>query len=127
PARRSCRRRARSASVLWRQLVGRQHQALDPSAILQMRLDDLVDVLRVLVAVPDALGIDDHVGAVFAAVEAARRIAADILDPQLPRLLAHIAAQFFDPTRLGGARRARTARMTLRPRIGADKDVAVVK
>src|ERR1041385_4299392 len=105
PATGYCYFRAGS-SVLWRQLVGGQHQPLDPSAILQMRLDDFVDVLRVLVAVPDALGIDHHVGAVFAAVEAARRVAADILDPQLPRLLAHIAAQFLDPARLRGARRA---------------------
>src|SRR4051794_41979774 len=91
-----------------------------------MGLDDLVDVLRVLVAVPHALGVDDHVGAVLAAVEATRGVAADVLDTQLPRLLAHIPAQFLDAARFRGPRAAAAARMALGPRIGADEDVAGV-
>src|SRR5437764_12255773 len=88
---------------------------------------DLVAVLRARVPVPDTVGIAHHVGPLLAAVEAPRGIGADILDPQLPCLLAHIAAQFLDTARFRGAGRAKPARMPLSPRIGADENMPVEK
>src|SRR5260370_10595791 len=107
--------------------MGHQYQALAPPAILEVSLDDLVDVLSILVAVPHALGIDHHVGAVLATVEAARGIAAKPLDPQLPRLLAHIAAQFVDATGSRRAGAATAARMAFRAYIGAHEDMVLVE
>src|SRR5205807_7352591 len=114
-------------SVLRRQLVGLQHQALDPSPILDVGLEDLVDVLCRLVAVPHALGIDYHVVAVFAAIEAAGSIQTDALDAELSRLLARIAAYFLDTAHGCGAGHTATPRMAFRPHIGAHKDMALVE
>src|SRR5689334_3083017 len=50
--------------------VGRQHEALDDAAVLEVRVDDLVDVVAVDVGVPDRLGIDDRHGAAGTAVQA---------------------------------------------------------
>src|SRR5207248_5786119 len=123
PGRRSCRQEARRSSVLRRQVFGLQHQPLDPAAVLDVDLQDLVDVGGILVAVPHALGIDDHVGPELAAVEAPGGVAADALDAELPRLFARIAAQLLDATGRRRAGAARAARMALRPRVGADEKV----
>ena len=61
--------------------VGRQQQALDDLAALQVRVDDLVDVALVDVGVPDALGIDDRDRAAGAAVEAAGLVDAHLAGP----------------------------------------------
>src|SRR5437868_13017108 len=74
-------------------LVGLQHQPLDPAALDQMRLQDLVEIFGALVAVPHALGVNHHVRAQFTAVEAARGIASNALDAESLRLLAHVTAQ----------------------------------
>src|SRR5271167_4683846 len=92
-----------------------------------MGLQDLVEVLGGFVAVPHALGVDDHVRAELAAVETAGGVAADALDPQLPRLLAHITAQLIDTPRLRGAGTAAAARMAVRTNIRAHEDVPRVK
>jgi len=113
--------------VLWRQLVGMQHQPCDAAAFDQMRLQDLVDVLLRFVPVPHALRVDHHVRPILAAVETARGIPADAVDAQLPRLLARVTAQFLDTSAVGGAGSAAAPRMALRPYIRAHEDVALVK
>src|ERR1700736_2697139 len=92
-----------------------------------MRLQDLVDVLAGLVAVPHALGVNHHVRAKLAAVKTACGVASDALDPQLPRLFTHITAQLVDTPGFRGAGTATTAGMALRPHIRAHKYVPRVK
>src|SRR4051794_14016110 len=110
-----------------RQLVRLQHQPLDPPAVLDVRLQDLVDIGRVLIAIPYPLGVDDHVRAEFAAVETAGAVASDILDPELLRLGAGIGAQFLDPAESGGAGIAGAARMTLGPLVVAEEKMAPIE
>src|ERR1700736_1338881 len=92
-----------------------------------MRLQDFVDVLGGLVAIPHALGVDHHVRAELAAVETARGVEAEPLDPQLPRLFTHITAQLLDASGLLGTADATAAGMALRPHIRAHEDVLLVK
>ena len=54
-------------------------QALYGTVVEEMFGDDLVDVTRVDVAVPDGLGIDHDDGAVLALVEAAGFVGADMV------------------------------------------------
>jgi hypothetical protein len=56
-----------------------QAQALNGAAVEKMLGDDLLDVFDVDEAVPDRLGIDDHDWAVFALVEAAGFVGADVM------------------------------------------------
>ena len=92
-----------------------------------MGFEDFVDIGGIFVPVPNALGIDHHVGPELAAVEAAGGVAADVLDAELPRLLARIAAQFLDPAGLCRPGGARAARMALGPGVGADEEMVLVK
>src|SRR5579862_9808126 len=115
------------ASLLRRQLVGLQHQTLDPAAVLQMGLDDLVNVLLALEVIPDALGVDHHVGAVLAPVETAGGVEADLLNAELAGFLARIAAQLVEAAGGFRAGHAAAARMTLRPHIVAHEDMPLVE
>jgi len=108
--------------VLRRQLFGHQNQPLDPAAILDVGLQDLVDVLGILVMIPDAFRVDHHVGTELAAIEAARGVEADVLDPELARLLARVAAQLF-----AAAGAAAAARMAFGAHIGAHEDMAIIE
>ena len=54
-------------------------QALDGTVVEEMFGDDLLDVTRVDVAVPDGLGIDHDDGAVLALIEAAGLVGADVV------------------------------------------------
>src|SRR5260370_16776422 len=58
-----------------------------------MLVQGLVKVLRAVIVIPDALGIDHHVGAELAPVEAARGVDPDVLDAESLCLLSHIGAQ----------------------------------
>src|ERR1051326_2835919 len=113
--------------MLWRQLVRRQHQPVDPATLLEVGFDDLVDIRLVLVTVPDALGVDHHVGAVLAAVEATGGIEANVLHAELPRFLTRIAAQLVKTAGGLGARHAAAARMALGPHVVAHEDVTLVE
>src|SRR5262249_27528322 len=61
-------RRARVAC--WRAFTSHP-QPLDHAPVAQVLVDDLVDVALVDIGVPDRVGVDDHAGALLAAVEAA--------------------------------------------------------
>src|SRR6188508_527533 len=71
--------------------IGRGQQALHDLAVLQVRIDDLVDVVLVDVGVPDGLGIDHRHRPAGAAVEAPGLVHPDaarpgkllLLDPRL--------------------------------------------
>ena len=59
----------------------RQQQALDDLALLQVRIDDLVDVVLVDIGVPGGVGIDHRDRAAGAAVQAAGLVDADPARP----------------------------------------------
>src|SRR5579875_2329822 len=87
-----------------------------------MLLQDLVDIRGRLVMIPHALGIDDHVGAALAAVEAARGVDANVLDAERLDPLAHVIAQF-----LAAAGTAAAARGPCRAHGGAAEHSVAVK
>jgi hypothetical protein len=75
-----------------------EHQPLDGTAVEEMLVDDLLYVFYVDEAVPDGVGVDDDDGAVFALVETAKLVGADLalqtgfLDGVLERLFQFFAA-----------------------------------
>ena len=113
--------------MLGRQLVGLQHQSLDAPTILEVGFQDLVDVRLRFKAVPDALGIDHHVRPELAAIETAGGVEANLLNAELARLLARIAAQFLKAAGGFCARHAAATRMTLGSHIVAHENMAVIK
>src|SRR5260221_1702636 len=105
-----------------RLLLRLQHQPRDAAAAFQMRLEDLVDIGGVAIAVPDAFGIDHHRRPELAAIEAAGGIDPSVGDAELLGPHLHVVAQLLAAF-LGAA----TARMALRPRIGAAEDMQAVE
>src|SRR5580658_7457780 len=83
-----------------------------------MRLEDLVDVRRRPVTIPDALGIDHQGRSVFATIEAARAVDARVGETELLRSHFHIIAQF-----LAALLHAAALGMARRPRVRAAEDM----
>src|ERR1019366_3171164 len=102
--------------------VRRQEQALDDLAALEVRIDDLVDVGRIDVRVPDAFGIDDGHRAAGAAIEATRLVDAHPARPA--ELLGLDARLAMIEAGLGAVMRARV--LTVFPIIEAKEDVPLV-
>src|SRR5687768_10098201 len=67
--------------------VGRQQQALDHAPLLQVRVDDLVDIVLVDIGVPDGLGVHHGDRAAGATVEAAGLVDAHAARPGQPQRL----------------------------------------
>jgi hypothetical protein len=102
-------------------LVGLQHQALDPLAALEVLLDDFLDVVLVLVGVPDRVGIDHHGRTQLAALHATGLGDGDVAEP---RRLDAPGDHFHEvaPAAVG----ATAARMALGPLVAAAEDVGFV-
>src|SRR5260221_6843318 len=104
-----------------RLLLRLQHQPRGAAAAFQMRLEDLVDIGGVAIAVTDAFGIDHHRPPELAAIEAAGGIDPSVCDCELPcphpPLVSPLLAAFL---------RAATARMGVPARICAAVDMQAV-
>src|SRR5690606_5442024 len=112
----------RSAAGLRRALLGHQHEARNATALDEMLLQNLVEILGRAIGVPNAFRIDHHGRAQLAAVEAARGIDANITESSLLRAGLEIVAQPF-----AALVAARSARMTRRTDVGAAENVARIK
>lgn len=103
-------------------LVRMQHQPLDAAVLDEMTLKDLVDIAGAAIVIPHAFGIDHHVRAKLAAVEAAGGVDTDVREAELLGTDLHVAAQL-----LAALLAAAAAGMAGRPRVSAAEDVVAVE
>src|SRR5947199_1357798 len=82
-----------SYSIARRLLLGPQHQPRYSPTALHIRLEDLVDVGGIAIAVPDPFGIDHHRRSELAAIEAAGGVYARIGEAELLGAHFHVVAQ----------------------------------
>jgi hypothetical protein len=101
------------------QTLFRQTQALDRPSAYDVRLNDLFDVRFGNAAVPDGIGIDHHIRAVLALVEASGLIRADASVQAMGRQL--LLEEFLQAS--FRQRIAATPRMTWRSLVSANEDM----
>src|SRR5262245_31296848 len=82
-----------SGAVARRPVFEAQHQPRHAPTALHMVNQDFIDVRRRLAAIPDAFGIDHHGRAEFAAIEAAGRVDAHVVESELLGARLHVVAQ----------------------------------
>src|SRR6185312_2234405 len=95
----------RSTAVARRPILEAQHEPRHAPAALHVVNQHLVDIRRRLAAVPDAFRIDHHGRPELAAIETARSVDADVVEPELLRACFHIVAQLLRALLLAAAAR----------------------
>jgi len=103
------------------QALGFQAQAVYRLSRKDVGLDDFVHVGFGNVAVPDGVGVNDYVRAVFALIEATGLVGSD---SALQSVAGQLLLEPFLQTGLGG-RIAAAAGMACRPLVSADKDMVL--